>query len=163
MAEQTVNQENNGTQGAAPESEKTFTQKDLDAAIKARLDREKSKYADYEELKKKAEAFDKQEEASKSELQKATEKAAKLQAELDAAKAAETIRTMREKVSKETGVPASLLTAGTEEECTEQAKAIMEFSGKDTYPDVRDGGETHHTGKKEPKDEFAEWANKQLK
>ena len=31
MDEQTVNQENNGAQNAAPEGEKTFTQKDLDS------------------------------------------------------------------------------------------------------------------------------------
>lgn len=65
---------------AAPE--KTFTQKELDAILADRLARQKSQFADYDELKKKVEDAD---AASKSELEKAVERAAK--AEADAKKA----------------------------------------------------------------------------
>ncbi len=51
------------------QEERTFTQDEMNAIIADRLSREKSKYADYDELKKKALAFDEGEEASKTELQ----------------------------------------------------------------------------------------------
>jgi len=61
------------TQGA-PAGERTFTRPQMNANIGDRLARERAKYADYSELKQKAEAFDQAEELSKSELQKATER-----------------------------------------------------------------------------------------
>ena len=51
------------------QEEHTFTQDEMNAIIADRLSREKSKYADYDELKKKALAFDEAEEASKTEQQ----------------------------------------------------------------------------------------------
>ena len=63
----------NATQGAPAEPERTFTQAEMDAIIGDRLKRERAKYADYNELAKKAKAFDEAEEAGKSELQKAVE------------------------------------------------------------------------------------------
>lgn len=52
----------------------------MDAIIGDRLARERAKYADYSELKQKAEAYDQAEELSKSELQKATERAERAEA-----------------------------------------------------------------------------------
>ena len=120
-----------------------------------------AKYGNYEELKDKAQKFDKIEEANKSEIQKATERADALQAKLDALEKAESIRSVRDKVSTETGVPASLLTGETEEACAEQAKAILAFKsegGQKAF--IQDKGEVRHIGKKATRDEFAEWFNK---
>lgn len=140
----------------AETQERTFTQDELNAIVEDRLRREKSKYADYDVLKAKASKFDEAEEASKTELQKMTDRANELQNKLDSMTKAEEIRTIRETVSKETGVPVSLLTADTEEACKEQAKAISEFA-KPNYPNVKDGGETQHTSGGQARDQFKEW------
>ena len=138
-------------------TEKTFTQEEVNKIVGERLARESAKYADYETLKDKAARFDEQEEASKSELQKAQDKAAKLQSELDGMKKADSIRQIREKVSSATGVPASLLTADTEEAALEQANAIKEFATPG-HPVVRDGGEVRNDGgKQSTADQFADW------
>ena len=152
---ETVNQvENTATE------ERTFTQAEVDQIVGDRLARERKKYSDmsdYDELKAKAQKLDELEEASKTELQKATEKANALQAELDAMKKAGEIRNIRDKVSEETGVPASLLTADTEEGCNEQAKAILSFAQPSGYPVVKDGGEVTHINKGNPQESFSEW------
>lgn len=155
---ETVNQEVNATQ---EQQEAKFTQADLDRIVKDRLTREREKYGDYDALKAKADKFDEIEEASKTELQKATEKAKALQDELDAFKKAESLRTMREKVAHDTGVPVNLLTAESEDACKEQAKQILEFSRPSGYPQVKDGGEVRTSGKKSTRDSFAEWFNNQ--
>ena len=147
-------------QDAAEITEKTFTQSELDAIVSDRLKRDRQKYADYDALKEKATRFDQMEEANKSELQKAIERGDALQSELDKIKAANAIRDIRTKVAETTGVPASLLTANTEEECEEQAKAILEFSAPKGYPAIRDGGEITHIGKPTTKQQFAEWVEK---
>lgn len=155
---ETVNQE---TATQETQNEVKFTQADLDRIVQDRLSREREKYGDYDALKAKAEKFDQIEEESKSELQKATERATALQSELDALKNAEKVRLMREKVAHDTGVPASLLTAESEDACREQAKQILEFSRPSGYPQVKDGGEVRTSGKKSTRDSFAEWFNNQ--
>lgn len=158
MAE-TVNQETNGTAAETQENEqRTFTQAEMNAIIQDRLTRERGKYADYEALKAKAAKFDAAEEAGKTELQKANEKADALQKQVDAFTKAEQLRTVREKVSKETGVPAELLFGESEEVCKAQAKAILDYARPGTYPTVKDGGEITNTnvaGK--TRDQFADW------
>lgn len=156
---ETVSQETNAATDSG--SEKTFTQAELNAIVEDRLKRDRAKYSDYEELKTKAAEYDKQSEASKTELQKATEKAAKLQAELDKLNKGNEIRAAREKVAKETNVPAELLTGETEEICKEQAKAILNFAKQTGYPAVRDAGESNSSGKITTRDQFADWFNKQ--
>ena len=141
---------------ATPAPEKTFTQADVDRIVSERLDRERGKYADYDELKAKATKFDEAEEAQKTELQKANEKATALQAEVDALKAATELRNVRDKVAHDTGIPVSLLTGGTEEECKAQAEAIKAYAQEAPYPAVKDAGNTH-TVKTETRDQFANW------
>lgn len=138
--------------------EKTFTQAELNAIVQDRLGREKAKYENYEELKEKALKFDEMEEESKSELQKATERADSLQAELDKMKKADAVRTLREEVSKETGVPANLLHGTTKEECEAQAKDILAYA-KPNYPNVEDKGEVNHVGGGSTREQFANWFN----
>lgn len=139
---ETVNQEMNEASTKEP---RTFTQEEVDHLIGERLFREREKYAGYEDYKAKAEKFDAAEEAAKSELQKAQERAEKLQSQIDEMKKAETLRGIREKVSQETGVPVSLLTAVDEEGCRSQAQGILDFS-KPSRPSVPDHGEVRPTG-----------------
>ena len=156
MANETVNQE---PATVIEGSEKTFTQTELDQIISERLKREREKYLDYDSLKEKADKLDKIEEDAKSELQKATERAEKLQTELSELKHAEEVRSIRDKVAKETGVPASLLTGDTEEACNEQAEGILSFKTNVNYPTVKDGGEIQKTVEGSTRQQFAEWAN----
>lgn len=144
------------------QGEKTFTQSELNAIIADRLSEVKEKYADYDDLKTKAQKYDEAEEASKSELQKATEARDALQAELESYKKADAIRQVRDKVATEKGLPANLLTADTEEGCAAQADAILSFAKKPDYPTVKDGGEVINTGKQTTRDQFADWMNKQI-
>lgn len=81
-----------------------------------------------------------------------------LQDELAGLKLANTLRDLREKVSKETGVPASLLTAETEEACKTQAEAIKAFKDeKPGYPQLKDAGEVRTPGSSSARDKFADW------
>lgn len=142
---------------------KTFTQDELNAIIGERIGREREKYADYDALKEKASKFDEMEEASKTELQRATEKAAALETELLSIKKSNAVREVREKVANDTGVPARLLNGETEEECMEQAYAILSYKndGKNnnSYPSVKDSGEANKVGKPTTRQQFAEWLN----
>ena len=163
MAE-TVNQgaTNNQDQGQAQgQVQKTFTQDELNTVVNDRLKREREKYADYATLKEKADRLDKLEEENKTELQKANDKVEKLQKELDALKNAQSIRDIRDKVAKETGVPAALLSGSTEEECKTQADGIKAYANPG-YPQVQDGGEPGGQLKVSTAQQFADWANKQI-
>lgn len=126
------------TTGTTEESGKTFTQAEVNAIIEGRLVREREKYSDYESLKEKAGKFDEIQEANKTEIQKANEKAEALAKELESLKASNTIKAAREKVAKETEVPAELLTGNDEETCKAQAEAILKFAtskpSHKTYP-----------------------------
>ena len=150
-----VNATNEETQ-----AEKTFTQAELDNIVAERLKRERAKYEGFDELKEKAAKLDEIEEASKTELQKATERAEKLESELNSLRKAESVRTIREKVATETGVPSNLLTAETEEECKTQAESILAFAKPSEYPNLKDGGEVQNLSKASTKQQFAEWADK---
>lgn len=144
------------------QTERTFTQAELNAIVQERVGETKAKYGDYEELKAKASKYDEQVEASKSELQKATERADSLQAELNALKSANEVRALREKVAKEKNIPANLLTGETEEDCIAQADAILSFAMPNAYPTVKDGGEVRKTLKKDTASQFADWFNEQI-
>ena len=109
------------------ENEKTFTQEELDSIIEGRLARERQKYADYDEYQ----------EQSKTELQKEKEKSDALQAKLTALEKEGTVRQVREKVAKDTSVPAELLTGEDEESCKKQAEAILKFAKPKNYPGTR--------------------------
>lgn len=155
--DETVNQE-----VVTEEPEKTFTQTELDRIVGERLAREREKYADYSVLKEKAGRFDELEEAQKTELQKATERATAAEEELAALKKANEVRAMRDKVSAETGVPANLLTADNEEECTALAEAIKAYATPG-YPTVQDHGEVPYTPASKPDEQFKEWFDANFK
>ncbi len=97
------------------------TQEQLDAIIGDRLKRDRksqreklaAEYADYDELKAKAEQLDAV-QAELDELRRADEDR----------KAADELAKVRAEVSEETGVPAELLRGSTRDELAEHAKAI---------------------------------------
>lgn len=159
--QETVNQEpTNETVNEQPKEERLFTQEEVNGFFNKRYSEMMSQL---EEFKSKAEKYDALEEANKSELQKATEKAEKLQLELNNLKKADEVRSVREKVAKETGIPAasmSLLTGETAEECLEQAKTILAIAKAEAnYPQIKDGGEVAHVISGKPEDQFKEWFN----
>ena len=116
---------------------KTFTQDEVNAMIGKRVNEVTAKYADYESLKEKAGKYDELEEANKTELQKANERADALQKQVDGFTKANKLRDIREKVSKETTVPAYLLTGEDEETCKKQAEAILNFAKPNSYPGTK--------------------------
>lgn len=75
------NDDGQGTSGN--DTPRSFSQDDVDRIVKERLARQKSQFADYDELKGKAAKFDEIEEASRSELEKAQKVAADAVAERD--------------------------------------------------------------------------------
>ena len=97
------------TQGAPAEPERTFTQAEMDAIIGDRLKRERAKYADYEELKGKAQQYDAAQEAAKSDLEKAVEERDALKARLDKLEADKAHADAVAKAASEHGVDAALL------------------------------------------------------
>lgn len=140
------------------EEAKTFTQDEVNAIVTKRLAQEKAKYEGFDEIKAKADEYDKLEEANKSELQKASERIAALEAELGAKNKAEEVRVIRDKVATEIGIPVNLLTGETEEACVEQANAIKAYATPN-YPTVKDAGEVTGTTKPNTRTQFAEWAS----
>lgn len=152
---ETVNQEPIET---TAEPERTFTQAEMDAIIGDRLKRERAKYADYEEIKAKADQYDASIEASKTDLQKAQEQAAEYKSKLDALTNEIATRNARDKISAETGVPANLLTGSTEDECKKQAESILAWRGEQPkYPRVPDAGEIHKVSGGKTRDQFDDW------
>ena len=158
-AENTVEQ-GNATQGAPAEPAKTFTQAEMDAIIGERLKRERDKYADYEELKTKAAAYDEAAEAAKSDLEKAVERAEKAEAELSEIKAERKRAEQVAKAAAEHGVDAELLSrmSGDVEENAAFLKAQADAQPK--YGTVHDGGEVNPpAGKKSTAALFADAVN----
>lgn len=83
MTVQDQQQQSDGTEtpppappaGEPPASDRTFTQVELDRMISDRLDRERKKYADFDQIKQKAQKLDEIEEANASQLEKAVKTA----------------------------------------------------------------------------------------
>ena len=108
--------ETQGTENTGAETtEKTFTQAELDQVVRDRVNREKAKYADYDELKSKADG------AKTVEQQLA---------DLTARHAATEARALRSDVAARHGISAEdrdLFLTGTDEETLEaQAKRLAE-------------------------------------
>lgn len=114
------------TSGGGDEFKPITSQEDFEARLKDRLGRERSKFADYDDLKAKAAKFDELDAANKSEIEKATEKATA--AEQRAAKAE--ADALRWKVAAKHGISdedAELFLTGTDEETlTKQAERLTE-------------------------------------
>ena len=92
------------------------------------------------------------------ELQKAKDEAAQYKNELDGMKLAESLRQMREKVSKAKNIPVDLLTGDTEEVCNAQADQILAFAKVPAAPNLPNPGEPGGTPKPNTAQQFAEWS-----
>ena len=127
--QETVTQEARTTAAGEQQEPRTFTQEEVNIIVADRLNRERAKYADYDDLKAKASQYD------------------TTKAQLDALNSANARRDMIARVAAATGCPAELLTGDTEEACTAQAQAITAFAKSQQpagYPNVKDGGTPMH-------------------
>lgn len=126
---ETATQEARTTAAGGQQEPRTFTQEEVNSIVADRLNRERAKYADYDDLKAKASQYD------------------TTKAQLDALNSANARRDMIARVAAATGCPAELLTGDTEEACTAQAQAITAFAKTQQpagYPNVKDGGTPRH-------------------
>ena len=108
------------------------------------------------------EAMASKEKKDLDELKQAQQQISSLTKELDGMKAAEQLRTMREKVAVEKKIPAHLLTGDTEEICVQQAEQILEFAKPNSYPTLPDGGEIHDPPSMSTREKFASCAQENL-
>lgn len=165
---------NGGTGGYTPPA----TQEDLDRIIESRLNREKSKYSDYDDLKAKASRLDELEAANATDLEKAVKKARDeatnevtaatnrllVQAEVRALAAAAKFRDPADAVTQLAGKLADVsveIKDGVAVVDSAKAKALVDelATSKSYLVDLGDGGNgvvpgagaTGDTGKKTPK------------
>jgi len=119
------------------------SQEEFDKILGQRLQRERSKYADYEDLKQKAAKLDQIEEANKTELEKALARAEKAEAHAKELETREQLASWKQEVSRETGVPADILRGSTLEELQEHAKQVKPLISdqKNTGPVMPGTGE----------------------
>lgn len=116
--------------GSTPPADGGFkpitSQDDLNRIIAARIERERAKYADYDDLKAKAARLDEIEEANKSETQKLAEAKAALERDLEKAKA----EAMRLRIAAKFGISDEdadlFLTATDEATLTKQAERLAQ-------------------------------------
>lgn len=140
--------ENKGTTPDPQITPKTFTQEELERELGQRLERERAKYKDYGDLKKKAEAHDQLVASQQTEQEKilaraeaAEKRAADLekaeQDRLERAELARKIEDWKTKIAAESkfeGVPASALRGSTEEELREHAAQLKALIPPPTDP-----------------------------
>lgn len=150
--------DNNVMNNGENNSERTFTQSDVNAIVEDRLGRERKKYSDYDELKAKADKYDQLENANKTELQKERERADAAEAKLQSYTKAEAARQIREDVAKEKGIPAHLLTGATKEECEKQADELIAWGKPKTYPQTKRTSSNNTNSSSSENDAYREWA-----
>lgn len=133
-----MSEENDGQQveveqeQGAQEFKPITSQDELNRLIGARIEKVKSQFGDYDDLKSKASKLDEIEQASKSELEKAQERIAELEKATSAAQRAALVT----RVAAEEDVIPEVLTGDTEEEMRATAKRIKEWAqaGRRTPP-----------------------------
>lgn len=101
---------------------KTYTAEELDARIKARIDKQNAKHAlDMQTLKEQVEAL--------------TKRAEEVESERDALKKEQERNSWLSEASKQTGVPADVLRGATQEEIMAHAQAIAAIYSHPVIPD----------------------------
>lgn len=112
--EATQDGNNSGATSAADEFKPITSQDDLNRIIGDRVKRAEAKFADYGDLKAKADQLDQLTEASQTEAEKAAKRASKAESERDSARA----EAMRLRIAVEHGISledADLFLTGTDE------------------------------------------------
>lgn len=127
-------------QAEQEQTPKTFTQDEVNELMGKVRRETREKFADYDDLAKKAKAYDEAQEAAKTELEKAQEAAAKAEKELESLRAEKARNDLAAKVSAATGVPAALITGSDEESMTASANAIAAFAKSATTAAPMDKG-----------------------
>ncbi|RZT66743.1 hypothetical protein [Leucobacter luti] len=121
------------------------TQEELNAIISARLDRERGKFADYDDVKAKAARLDELEEKNRTDLEKAEARAVaaeKVIADREAAdaaakadaEAAAALAKVAESVAAAKNVPVGALRGGTKEELEAHADLLAPLLGTPKPP-----------------------------
>ena len=125
MSDDTVNTADAGEQveQEAQGFKAPASQEELDRIVQKRIDRERSKFSDYDELKAKAARLSELEESQKSELEKAQERAERAERALAEASAT----AVRAEVAAEKGVPVALLSGDSREALIASAEALLAF------------------------------------
>lgn len=112
------------------EFEPITSQEDFEKRLGSRLQRERAKYADYDQLKEIASKYQKLEDEKKTELEREREQREVLARENEELR----LGKLRSDIAAEKGVPAALLTGSTKEEIEAAAEALIEFRNEATKP-----------------------------
>ena len=120
------------------------TQEAFDAAIKSRLERERKhaaeQFSDYDELKEKAAKFDELQGKANDDLTAANARIAELEAAAVKRTHEDELMKLRQKVSKETGVPTDLISGDDEDSMKACATKIADFAHVPSAPNVPGAG-----------------------
>lgn len=124
------NDADNGGQDDETGFKPITSQEEFEKALGRRLERERSKFADYEDLKAKASRLDEIEDANKTELQKITERAE--QAERRAAQAE--LSALKTRISAELKVPVEVLHGEDEATMRASGQKVLEWANQGRRP-----------------------------
>jgi hypothetical protein len=125
----------------AEDKGKTLTQAEVDKIVADRVARERKKFADYDDLKKKAAKLQQIEDGQKTEAQKLNDQLAAQSVELQELR----VEKIRRAAASAAGLDpelAEFITAADEGEATEQARKLAErlkANTKSTAPDFKQG------------------------
>lgn len=108
------------------------SQADLDRIISERIARERARFADYDQLKAKADEHDKAVEAQKSEAQRAIERAEAAESRVAQFEKEQQISQWKADVAKTAGVPADALRGSSLEELEAHAETLKSLGVGDT-------------------------------
>lgn len=124
-------------------SERTFTQEEVNKLVGQARTKERDKYKDYEEMKKKVEQYD----TDISDLNGKLERLNSLEEELNGLKEKNARAELVSKQAKESGVDAellSLMAGSTEEEIASNAEILKaKIGAMSIYPTIKDNGSTN--------------------
>lgn len=100
------------------------SQEQFDGLVHVRLAREKAKYADYDDLKAAAEAFEEQKTALEQQIADAVSRAEAAEGKVQEFETEKQISSWRDEVAKAAGVPADALRGSTKEEFEAHAEVL---------------------------------------
>lgn len=125
-------EKNTGDGGGKDEFRPITSQEEFEKALGKRLERERSKFADYDDLKTKASQFDQLQESQKSELQKERERAEAAEKRAGAAERS----ALQVRIAAEFGVPQEVVHGDNEESMRKAAQRLVEWrdTGKRPTP-----------------------------